>query len=138
MNLGSRILGQSPTAVADSLPRHVALRTSAHDLSRRSPATAEVTRSCCLEHLHQRDQPGGTPLRRFTPHKGHILVWHSLLSLGGSLRTTTACRMSLVGHHRPTGMTPHDFGFLPQGRQQYLPSRNGRGWFCPSNSPYTL
>lgn len=99
---------------------------------------SQATHAEHLEYLHKRSQAGGMPLRRFTPKKGDILVWHSLLAHGGSPRTTSASRMSLVGHYMPTGMTPHYFGFLPQERQKYFKSRNGRGWFCSFNSPHEI
>jgi len=91
-----------------------------------------------LQYLHKRSEVGNLPLRKFTPKKGDILVWHSLLAHGGSPRTTAASRMSLVGHYMPTGMTPHYFGFLPQERQKYFPSRNGRGWFSSLHSPHEV
>lgn len=99
---------------------------------------SQATHAEHLEYLHRRCQAGGMPLRRFTPKKGDILVWHSLLAHGGSPRTTQSSRMSLVGHYMPTGMTPHYFGFLPQERQRYFKARNGRGWFASFNSPHEI
>ena len=99
---------------------------------------SQATHSEHLEYLHKRCQAGGMPLRTFRPRKGDILVWHSLLAHGGSPRTTSSSRMSLVGHYMPTGMTPHYFGFLPQDRQRYFPARNGRGWFSSFNSAHQV
>jgi ectoine hydroxylase-related dioxygenase (phytanoyl-CoA dioxygenase family) len=94
-----------------------------------------ATHSEHLEYLRVRSEVGGMPLRRFTPAKGDALVWHAQLAHGGSPRTAPGSRKSLVGHYTPVGKTPHYFSYLPQERQRYFRSRNGRGWFSSFNSP---